>query len=442
MSSNSLSIKHLLLGATLLPGLSFASPIGSLDPRAVKVIDAPLAEITPNIINHGPLDDEALDRLKDSLTRSIRPKSTPEPDRVKRQLSPSSTVKGSLTIATKDAFVSVDVGDINLIDTNPANCHSEEINGPVQGLQFFMGAANIRAMNVTSSNGNTTQILSRLVDTSTDAGVFTFEDGDRIKDFYVRESRGTFLGFNFTTASGATYVAEATAMKDPPAMVKVPVGSGILGRIRVQYCNIGLVGHVGFDFLDDLQSVSISNIAYSGFTDNIMPAGPGQTMTVGSQIVDNRNSTAEQIITLSTIDAVTKSHTVSVANQWNVGGRVSIDAEAGIPLIGKSKITTEFNWQVQKTNTEEDTEGETLTKSAIINLRCPAKKYCVGTSFFTIFKMDVDIEATFRAKTKSGKEFFWKQKGKYEGADSLALQLQVDEADTIIAKRVITAKQL
>ncbi|GKT45803.1 aerolysin-like protein [Colletotrichum spaethianum] len=442
MFYSTLFLKHVLLGAIFLRGLAFASPIGSLDSRAVKVIDTPLAQITPNIISHGPLDDKALERLRNSLTISVRPTSTPEPDRVKRQLSPSSTVQGSLTITTKDAFVSVDVGDINIIDANPANCHSEEINGPIDVLQVFMGAANIRAMNVTSSSGNTTRILSRLIDTSTDAGVFTFENGDRIKDLYIWENRGSILGFNFTTTSGATYVAQVAPYEGQPSMVKVPVGSGILGRIRVQYCNIGLVGHLGFDFLDDLQSVSISNIAYSGFTDDIMPAGPGQTMTVGSQIVDNRNSTAEQIITLSTIDAVTKSHTISVANQWNVGGRVAVEAEAGIPLIGKSKVTTEFNWQVQKTTTEEDTEGETLTKSAIINLKCPAKKYCVGTSFFTIFKMDVDVEATFRAKTKSGKEFFWKQKGKYEGADSLALQLQVDEADGVIGKRLIGARRL
>lgn len=43
--------------------------------------------------------------------------------------------------------------------------------------------------------------------------------------------------------------------------MKVPVGSGILGRLQVQYCDIGLIGHVGFDFLDELQSVSISNMA-------------------------------------------------------------------------------------------------------------------------------------------------------------------------------------
>lgn len=91
--------------------------------------------------------------------------------------------------------------------------------------------------------------------------------------------------------------------------------------------------------------------------------------------------------------------------------------------------------------TEEDTESETLTKSSTVNLRCAPKKYCVGTSFYTNFKMDVEVEATFRAKTKAGKEYFWTQKGKYNGADSLALQLQVDEADGVIGRRVTTSKK-
>ncbi|KAI8180159.1 hypothetical protein K4K49_001519 [Colletotrichum sp. SAR 10_70] len=232
----------------------------------------------------------------------------------------------------------------------------------------------------------------------------------------------------------------AQTLRDLPPMTKVPVGSGILGRIRVQWCDIGLIGHVGWDFIDDLQSVSISNLAYSGFTDNIMPSGPGTTVTVGSQILDNRNSSTEQIITIMTMDAVTKSHTVSVANMWTVGGKIGVETEAGIPFVGKSKVSTEFNWQVGKTTTKEDTQSETLTKSSTVNLKCPAKKYCVGSSFYTSFKMDVDVTATFRAKTKTGKDFLWEQKGKYSGADSLALQLQVDEADGVIKRSAATIK--
>ncbi|KAJ0159969.1 hypothetical protein CTA2_8816 [Colletotrichum tanaceti] len=437
MSHNSFSWKHILLGATLLQGLALASPIGDFTPRAVKVVEAPVSEITPNVVRHGRLDEASLLRLRDSLTSPARRRSIPEPHGVQRRLVPTSTIQGSLSVTTKDAFVSVDVGDVDLIDSDSANCHSQVINGPIDAIQMFMGAANIRAMNVTSITGNTTKIVSKLTETSTDAGVFAFEASDRIKEFNIRESRGTLHGFSFTTEGGKSYTADATALKDPPPMVKVPIGSGILARIRVEHCDVGLFGHIGFDFLDELQSVSISNIAYSGFTNNIMPAGPGQTMTVGSQIVDNRNSSSDQVITLWTTDTVTKSRTLSFSKMWNVGTTHTIEAEVSVPLLSKQKTTHAATWMYTETRGTEETNSETITKTATINLKCPAFKYCVGSSFFTIFKLDVDIEATFRAKTKSGHDFKWLQKGRYKGADSLALQLQVDEADTAIAKRYI-----
>ncbi|KAI8314513.1 hypothetical protein K4K61_004750 [Colletotrichum sp. SAR11_59] len=342
-----LSLKQFVLGTTLLPALVHTSPVPQPDRVTVP---ASLQTITPNIVQHGPLDDAALAHLQDSLTASNRPTPSSKPSRAKRQAASSAT-GNTLTIATSEAFVSVDVGDITLIDNNPADCHSETLNGPLQALQVFMGAANIRAMNITASGGNTTSITS--------------------------------------------------------------------------WCDIGLIGHVGLDFIDDLQSVSISNLAYSGFTDNIMPSGPGTTVTM---------------ITIMTMDAVTKFHTVSVANMWTVGGKIGVETEAGIPFIGKSKVSTEFNWQVGKTTTEEDTQCETLTKSSTVNLKCPAKKYCVGSSFYTSFKMGVDVTATFRATTKTGKDFFWEQKGKYSGADSLALQLQVDEADGVIKRSTAMTK--
>lgn len=82
-----------------------------------------------------------------------------KPSRAKRQ-AVSSATGNTLTIAKSDAFVSVDAGDMNLIDNNPADCHSETLNGSLQALQVSMGAANIRAINITASGGNTTSITS------------------------------------------------------------------------------------------------------------------------------------------------------------------------------------------------------------------------------------------------------------------------------------------
>ena len=46
-----------------------------------------------------------------------------------------------------------------------------------------------------------------------------------------------------------------------------------------------------------------------------------------------------------------------------------------------------------------------------------------------MFKIDVDVVATLEATSKTGGKFTWTQKGSYKGADSLAVQLRVDEAD-------------
>lgn len=165
---------------------------------------------------------------------------------------------------------------------------------------------------------------------------------------YIFLDNINYLGFNFTTSNGKTYEALGTTVK-PTQAIKVPVGSGIIARIRVSKCEIGLFGSWGFDFIGDLASIAVTNIAYSGFTDSVLPAGSGDTVTVGSQVVDNRNSSTDQTIQLQTTDAVTQSHSLSVADMWQTGGSISIETEAGLPLIAKSKINTQLNWAVQQT---------------------------------------------------------------------------------------------
>ncbi|TDZ35508.1 hypothetical protein C8035_v009180 [Colletotrichum spinosum] len=435
MPSHTLSLRQLLLGAVLLPSLTSASP--------ARVVYAPASvdNVEPIVVEHGPLDDAGIQQLHESVLGSKHPSRTVKDRDRFDDHNPTTTRGSSLAIKTNGAFISVDVGDVETLDSDKSDCHSATYEGPIKGFHMWMGIANIRAMNVTSINGNTSAITSRLIGSAQDSGDFTLETNERISEFWVLEHSGCFKGFNLTTDQNRTYTALVKEYHGDPAMTKVPVGSGILARMRVDWCDVGLVGHVGWDFLDDLESVTVSDMDYSGFTDNIMPAGPGQTITVGSQIVDNRNSSAEQIITITTQDAVTKSHTLSIADMWQVGGSVSVEKEVGMPMITGTKVKAEFNWMVNRMTTNENTEAETLTKWATVNLRCPPKKYCVGSSFFTSYAMDVKVEATFRAKTKTGHSYFWKQKGDYKGADSLALQLKVDEAEQPMEKRVAVAKQ-
>ncbi|OLN82071.1 hypothetical protein CCHL11_07686 [Colletotrichum chlorophyti] len=396
-----------------------------LRPREVIHVTPSVEDIVPKVVQHGPLDDAGLERLRESLAK-------PNPVMARRQT--QELDPGQFTVQNKDGYVSVAIDLLKIYSSNPATeCKNHVVDGPVQVLQAMMGTSSMRGFSAMAIGGKETVVKSTL-EGPVDAGVFTLEPNDPVKDFYVFLAPGTFHGFNFTTVGGKTYSALSFLQSDVYETKiegrKVDVGSGIIGRIRATSCSDRFVATIAFDFIDDIQSISISNITYSGFTDSFLPTGPGQTVTVGSQILDNRNSSIEQMITLQTTDSVTRTRMLNVADMWNVGGKMSIEGQVGLPLITESKVTAEYNWQIQRTTTEEQTESTVVTKSTMINLRCPGRKYCIGSSFYTIFNMDIDVEATFRAKTKSGNDVFWVQKGKYQGADSTALQLRVDEADS------------
>ena len=219
------------------------------------------------------------------------------------------------------------------------------------------------------------------------------------------------------------------------AGVKVPVGSGILAQVRYVYCPIGVIPSMGFDFLDELASIAVSDIAYAGFTNNILPATAGQTVTVGSQIIDNRNSSSDQSTSIQTTAAVTKQHSLTTTIGWSIGNTVTVTSEVSVPFLAKGSVSTAATWGLQGSVAEQELTGQTISNAGTVNLKCPAKKYCVGSSFFTMFKLDVDVEATFQAKTKSGANYNWVQQGSYSGADSLAIELQVDEVNSTLATR-------
>lgn len=71
------------------------------------------------------------------------------------------------------------------------------------------------------------------------------------------------------------------------------------------------------------------------------------------------------------------------------------------------------------------------TRAAAFSLVCPAGKFCTAKAFFTQYKMDVNINATMAATTKSGDSFNWMQSGTYKGADSLAMQFNVTEVANV-----------
>lgn len=76
-------------------------------------------------------------------------------------------------------------------------------------------------------------------------------------------------------------------------------------------------------------------------------------------------------------------------------------------------------------------DNSITTRAGTFALACPAGKFCTARAFFTQFKLDVNINATFTATAKSGSEFSWVQSGKYKGADSMAMQFNITEVDNV-----------
>lgn len=230
-------------------------------------------------------------------------------------------------------------------------CEDFVLNGPFTSIHPLMGSSNIRAITATSFTGNTTEIKAS--DEFNDPKEYKFANNERITKFSIAtvEPDVAVAGFTFETDAGNKYEALSQRILDglTPVYTDLAVGSGILARIRGTNCGAvnGVFGSFGVDFLDELDSISISNIDYSGFTDNIMPAGSATQLSVGSQILDNRNSSEKQTITLTTTDAVTEQRTITTQIRAMVGGSVSVEASVGVPLISSGKTTATADWQIE-----------------------------------------------------------------------------------------------
>ncbi|KAH9205734.1 hypothetical protein DL95DRAFT_375918 [Leptodontidium sp. 2 PMI_412] len=381
----------------------------------------PLTTILPEIIEHGPLDDASIDSLVAKITGG--------------SLAARSELHARQTTSTNGPFLSYINGQVLPGSGIDPDCADFQVEGPIIGIEAAMGSSNIVGLKLTSIAGNSTT-LAGTNQASPAPGAFQFDGNERITEFIVKESDfNQVLGFTFKTDAGKSYSALSLSLTDSASFditafkdKSIPVGSGIIARIRGTKCP-SILGSFGIDFLDDLSSIAISNISYSGFTNNIAPSGPGSVLTVGSQILDNRNSSIQQQMSLITSDATTVSSSITTALSWKVGGSVAVKTGAEIPFLVKSEVTATASWEVNPSKSDTELTQTTVTNSATFQLNCPAKKFCVGSATFQTFKLSVSVEATFSAVTKSGNSYNWVQKGTYNGSDSLAMKLTIDEVD-------------
>lgn len=87
-------------------------------------------------------------------------------------------------------------------------------------------------------------------------------------------------------------------------------------------------------------------------------------------------------------------------------------------------------------------DASTETRAATFWLDCPPGMLCQANCFYTQFKLNVDMEATFTATTKSGATYSWVQAGTYDTADSSAMQFNISQVDAAGAASALDASAI
>ncbi|KAF6828952.1 hypothetical protein CPLU01_08182 [Colletotrichum plurivorum] len=411
-----------------------------VDPINLDSQKVDLDPIVPKVIWHGPLTDAELAKLHDDLKDGEGLEPSPEEDRelvLWRSQDPLS--ESLIKVERQDGMVSVTVDRINSARPNaPRVCDPEvTLYGPMQSIRLFTSShtPELFQVNVTNVFGNSSGIASSQPGLL-DSGLFNFDPQDPITDFFVftNGDMSSYHGLNFTTSKGRTFSSMSDFQGKGVKAYRVPVGSGILGRFRAAQCGkTGHFGLIGFDFIEEIESVTITHIKYHGFNKGVMPAGRGKLVVLGSQVLDNRNSSIEQALSIQSVEAVMKQWSITLTTTKDYTASLALGIDVEIPFLFEAKATTTTGWGLHVALANGRTEATTTSHYATANLRCPARKYCVGSSFFNTWKLDVQTEVTLRARTRTG-DFFWVQKGRYQGSEGAAIQLRVDEADTVIEK--------
>ena len=155
-------------------------------------------------------------------------------------------------------------------------------------------------------------------------------------------SSTTLSGFSFVTDAGNSFHATATSNSVNSTIGQV--GSGIIGRIRGSVSTTTGITAIAIDMLDTLTDISISNVTYSGFTNGAAPSGPGTALVVGSEVLNNLNSTVQQSVALVTTSTVTTTQLFQVDHRIDAGITISVAAEVDIPMIAKYTDTVSTTW--------------------------------------------------------------------------------------------------
>lgn len=138
----------LILAALLASRSVLASPTRPLRARAT-VTETPAATITPEVIDHGVLDQAGIDALLANLTVKTPSSNT-------TNANATSTLSSKLRARTSTS--STNGAFLHYFSDIDSSCKPFTVEGPILGIEAGMGSSDIRSLKLTSISGNTTEI--------------------------------------------------------------------------------------------------------------------------------------------------------------------------------------------------------------------------------------------------------------------------------------------
>ncbi|KAF3930470.1 hypothetical protein ABW20_dc0109762 [Dactylellina cionopaga] len=354
-------------------------------------------------------------------------------------VSESISKRAANTSDAQGAFVEVPevYGDIE------SDGQTFSVDGPFSSIEAFVGDKALRGLILKDLDGQETVIGT--VENSKNAkrpGSFEFDDEETVADCRIMWKENFFSGDKYITGfqwgTNKQHKYNATSKSGGDEFVEKLVGSGypvrfhgILKKLDQEKDVASVIVALGIEFLDELRSIDMVSADYSGFEGGVsaIPDDGGKSLILGTQILDNRNSTISQTFQLTNTKAVAKSYAFTFTIAYMVGATVTLSAKFKIPLINEITGTAALQWQLTVTASTTLTYTETITQGSTFSLTCPALKFCQGRSVFQTYDLEVPFSGQFQATTTRGDKFGWNRKGVYKSSDVSNMKLQVDVWD-------------
>ncbi|KAK6495416.1 hypothetical protein TWF481_003440 [Arthrobotrys musiformis] len=405
-------------------------------PKPVAVTSAP-------IISESPIPDTLSEKFQHPEVEIVNKGVITEAEIQKLASEPSEILKRQDN-STLDSDAQGPFADVpQLYGDVKANGEKFSVDGPFSYIEAFVGDKALRGLILKNLDGKETIIGT--VENSKSAkrpGSFEFRDEEVVTDctiawkehFFSRDKYVT--GFHFGTNKDHTY--NATSKSGGDESVEKFVGSGypvrfhgIVKKLSKEKNAASSIVALGIEFLDELRSIDMVSADYAGFEGGIsaIPDDGGKSLILGTQILDNRNSTINQTFQLTNGRAVTKSFAFTFSVGYMAGASITLGTKLAVPLITEATASATVQWQLSVTSSTTLSYSETISQGTFFALTCPALKFCQGRSVFQTYDLEAKFDGQFQATTRRGDKFAWNRKGVYKSSDVSNMKLQVNVWD-------------